>query len=440
METRKRLAVSGSLIVVLLILLVLTVGIALAQETNPTGEINEPSEPEDVAIVAHAIPIQGQLTDASGNPLTGGHSITARIYDASTDGNLLCSDTDPVTVDNGTFTMYLDGSNGCATSDIDGKQLYLGIAVDSDPEMTPRRGIYPIPYAWSLLPGTTISGTINGATVHIENWNTNGRALRAYAMATSGTTYGVVGASRSSNGYGGYFYNTAAGDGVKGEGWFGVYGDGTSAGVRGQSVNGNGVYGLSTNGDGVGGSTLAADNNYGFYTPDNIYSLNFHALGAQMQVVQNGGQTNLETGDVVVFSGIGTPLESGGQPMIQVAGVDSANSTAVAGVVYSRYIFKTTNAEPEETVHDYTPEGAVAPGEYLLVVVQGPAQVKASAAEAPLRPGDLLSSASLIGYAAKAKKVTIDGVETTPPGTILGKVLESLDEGEALIYIYVTLQ
>jgi hypothetical protein len=438
METHKRLTVSGILILAVLATLALAVGIALAQETNPKENINEPSGPEDTAAsVSSVVPIQGRLTDASGNPLTGSYNIRASLYDAGTGGTTLCSDLDTVSVDNGLFNMNI---NGCTASDIDGKQLYLGITVGSDPEMTPRQAIYPVPYAWSLRPGAEISGTTSGAIVHIENWDTSGRALRAYAMATSGVNYGVVGASRSSNGYGGYFYNTAAGDGVKGEGWFGVYGSGTSAGVRGQSESGWGVYGLSTNGDGVGGATLAADNNYGIYTADNLYSLNFHLLGAKMQVVQNGGETFLEAGDVVAFSGIGAPLEAGSPPVIQVTGVESANSTAIAGVVYSRYNIETLRAGPEEVVSNVTPEGAVAPGEYLLVVVQGPAQVKASALAGPLQPGDLLSSAGQAGYAAKATKVTLGGVETAMPGTILGKVLESLDEGEALIYIFVTLQ
>jgi hypothetical protein len=440
MDTRKWLIASGVTALVVLATLALAAGLTRAQEPGPDGGSNEASEAEEAAAVGAVVPIQGRLTDAGGNPLDGYYSVKATLYNASTGGVALCTDTDTVLVDNGLFNMYLDGSDACSSSDIDGRQLYLGIKVGSDGEMTPRQGIYPVPYARSLRPGAIISGTVNGAMVHIENWNTNGRALRAYAMATSGENYGVVGASRSSSGYGGYFYNTAAGDGVKGEGWFGVYGSGTSAGVRGQSVSGNGVYGLSTNGDGVGGATLASDNNYGIYTSDNLYSLNYHMAGAQMQVVQNGGLTPLEAGDVVAFSGIGAPLEAGSPPVIQVVGAESANSTAVAGVVYSRYNIETLRAGSERVVSDVTLEGAVAPGEYLLVVVQGPAQVKASALAGPLQPGDLLSSAGQAGYAAKATKVTLGGVETAMPGAILGKVLESLDEGEALVYIFVTLQ
>jgi hypothetical protein len=420
-----------------LVLLLVLAGSAIQAHRPQRPDESQPVD--EIDAVQGAVPIQGRLTDANGNPLTGSHNVTARIHDASTGGTVLCSDTDPVSVDNGLFNMYLDGSNGCTASDIDGKQLYLGITVGSDPEMTPRQGIYPVPYAWSLRPGAEISGTVNGAILHIENWNTNGRGLRSYAMATSGETYGVVGASRSSQGYGGYFYNTAAGDGVKGEGWFGVYGSGTSAGVRGQSESGDGVYGLSTNGDGVGGATLAADHNYGFYTADNLYSLNFHSKGAQMQVVQNGGQEALEPGDVVIFGG----LAAGDPPVIQVAKATVVNSTAVAGVVYSRYNIAAVPEDPEQVAEgdrEVTPAGPVPPGEYLLMVIQGPAQVKASALAGAIQPGDLLSSAGPAGQAAKAAQVSIEGVQTAVPGTVLGKALEPLEQGEKRIYVFITLQ
>jgi len=386
METRKRLIVSG---ILMLAILALAVGIALAQEPD-SDELSF-----EAAAVAGAVPIQGRLTDDSGHPLNGGYSIRARIYDASSGGTTLCDDTDPITVDNGLFTMYLDGSGGCMASDIDGKQLYLGITVGSDPEMTPRQGIYPVPYAWSLRPGAIIRDTTNTVLFNVEN---GGAGTAILGECEDG--YGVYGSSAS---------------------WYGV---------TGTSVSGRGVQGV----------TNRVDNNYGLYTADNIYSLNYHSAGAMMQVVQNAGKEALEPGDVAAFSGIGAPLEVDGPPVIQVVSANAANSTAIAGVVYSRYNIEALSADPEKVGDDITPDGAAAPGEYLLMVVQGPAQVKASALAGPLQAGDLLSSAAQAGYAAKAAQVSLDGVETAMPGTILGKVLEPLAEGEALIYIFVTLQ
>ena len=82
----------------------------------------------------------------------------------------------------------------------------------------------------------------------------------------------------------------------------------------------------------------------------------------------------------------------------------------------------------------------VAPGDYLLVVVQGPAQVKASAIAGALQPGDLVATAGTGGQAAKAAMVSLGGIEIAVPGTVLGKALEPLKEGQGLIHIYVTLQ
>jgi hypothetical protein len=339
-------------------------------------------------------------------------------------------------VDNGLFNMDL---NGCSSSDVDGKQLYLGITVGSDPEMTPRQPIYPVPYARSLRPGAIISSTTSSAILHIENWDTSGRGLRAYARATSGENYGVVGASWSPEGYGGYFYNATTGDGVYGEGWFGVYGVGTNSGVYGRSAGSQGVYGFSLDGYGMAASTLDLSHNYGLYTSDNIHALDYHTSGAQMQVVRNAGQAALEPGDVVVFSGV----EAGDPPLIEVARAATAHSTAVAGVVHSRYNLAAAAVDPEQGTRadlEVTPDGPATPGEALLIVVQGPAQVKASAVAGAIQPGDLLSTAGPAGRAAKAGQVTLEGVETARPGTVLGKALEALETGDQRIYVFVTLQ
>jgi len=328
--------------------------------------------------------------------------------------------------------------------------------------MSPREAIYPVPYAYSLRPGAIISGSTSVAILHIENHHASGRGVRSYAMSETGTNYGIVGASKSPDGYGGYYYNNGGGTGlfskaiaetgvvygIHGESEAtsgrGVYGEGSNAsggvGVEGSSIPGSGVYGYSSSGYGVYGQTGNVSNNYGLYSLDNLYSLNYHTMGSQMQIMQNNGTTLLETGDVVAFSGIGTPLEANGSPVIQVVKAESANSVAVAGVVYSRFNIEAVSMKPEKAVSEVTPAGAVEPGEYMLVVVQGPAQVKASALTGSLHPGDLLSSASQFGYATKATEIAFGDIKVAMPGTILGKVLEPLAKGEALIYIFVTLQ
>ena len=91
--------------------------------------------------------------------------------------------------------------------------------------------------------------------------------------------------------------------------------------------------------------------------------------------------------------------------------------------------------------HQFTPAGDVAPGEYLLVVVHGPAQVKVNTAgSTAIQPGDLLSTSTLAGSAGKAAMVSLDGVQTAVPGTVLGKALEAASGTDGMMYIFVTLQ
>jgi hypothetical protein len=200
----------------------------------------------------------------------------------------------------------------------------------------------------------------------------------------------------------------------------------------------------------VTGRTGNSNNNYGFYTPDNLYSLNINMAGAIMQVMQNNGSEPLSPGDVVLFSGINQSVTAVDGPIVQVTQAGTANSTAVAGVVFSRFNIDAIDPGLESldvadqealAAMEVTPAGSAAPGEYVLVVVQGPAQVKASAlGSGSIQPGDLLATGSSAGLASKAATVTMNGIETAVPGTVFGKALEPLDGTQDMIYVFVTLQ
>lgn len=383
-----------------------------------------------------------------------------------------------------------------------GQTRYLEVAVGPDGGGTlavlPRQSITPVPYAWSLRPGAYITGTSTAGSIfaadagldgssfggafganfaffgagvygHADypsiaammafDYNTTGTSWGLYASsasdtgygvyaentATNGINYGIYGKSQSLEGYAGYFVNTSNDPGAI-DGPTTLYASRPYAlgvAIEGEvtGTSGSGVLGDSLPGIGLYGNTSAAGGNYGVYTPDNLWASNYHKLGATMQLVQNGGSQPLQPGDVAIFVGIGGALEEGGQPVIQVARADAANSTAVAGVVYSRYNADALFLEPELAGSLPTiMEGAAQPGEYLLVVVQGPAQVNASALGGAIQVGDLLSSSTQPGLAGTAALVTIDGVSFTPEGTVFAKALEALDSGDGLIYVYVTLE
>lgn len=195
-----------TLIGTLVLGLLLLVGvIGLSQAQSPPGEEGEIGA---AARVYESIPIQGRLTDAAGNPLNGTYRIRFDLYETASGGTSLCADINLVVVENGLFYSEIVGD--CGTDDVNGRQLYLGIKVEDDPEMTPRQAIYSVPYAYSLMPGANISASLSSnAILDIENWALSGRGLRSLAMNQTGTNFGVVGASGSPDGYGGYFYNTS---------------------------------------------------------------------------------------------------------------------------------------------------------------------------------------------------------------------------------------
>jgi len=200
-----------NLILTLTLLLVLSVGWAQAQEQGADKE-SQPRGGEGVAdILEDAIPIQGRLTDASGVALTGDHSVTFSLYDDPAVGILLCSTNyNPLPLTNGLFNVTM---TGCTDTDVDGDQLYLGVQVDADEEMSPRQPIYAVPYARSLRPGADIRGDVVGSSIlalYNSSTSDGSKGLFADALGVSGITYGVYGRTSSPDGYGGYFFNIGA--------------------------------------------------------------------------------------------------------------------------------------------------------------------------------------------------------------------------------------
>ena len=178
------------------------VSVGLAQSETP-GEPDGPVTPAPdlapnaVAVITNdVVQVQGRLTDGAGNPLDGSFNLTASIYDVATGGIARCTDSDPVTVADGLFTMAMDF---CTAAAFNGDALWLGIKVGTDPEMTPRQEIYAVPYAWGLRPGAIVKGAdsyvfvpgnalVKNLSSDTTRWDiqANG-AARIWRGATAGT-------------------------------------------------------------------------------------------------------------------------------------------------------------------------------------------------------------------------------------------------------------
>jgi hypothetical protein len=291
------------------------------------------------------------------------------------------------------------------------------------------------------------SGVTYGVYGQTDSDSDGAAGVRGHASATSGVTYGVWGQTDSDSENAAGVVGYSSGD--EGRGVIGQKYGGPGIAVDGYNYGkGSGVCGSAVAWVGVWGETDAVSGDYGFYTPDNLHAANFHTTGAVMQVVQNGGSTPLELGDVVRFSGMVDAGTADGTPLAQVSAVTRADDSAVAGVVYKGYDWEAVRRRTASGYDPYDPdagpestlEGLVEPGEYLLLIVQGPAPVKASAVSGAIRPGGLLSTAGLEGHAALAPQVEISGIRLTPPGIVVGKALEPLEGDRGLIYVFVTLQ
>lgn len=222
MNTRKWLIASSVTALVFLAMLALAAGLTRAQEPAPPeggGDRQGSEVVDEAAAVGASIPIQGRLTDASGNPIDGTRSITFTLYNQLVGGTALCQDNDNVYVYDGLFTGYIDN---CDSSDIYGDRLYLGIQVEGDEEMSPRRAIYPVPYAFSLRPGARIRDTSSDSILKVDNLG-SGNGVTAHSDSGAGVRADAV----------------------------------TGDGVYATSLWGDGVFGISADGRGVVGSSAS---------------------------------------------------------------------------------------------------------------------------------------------------------------------------------------
>ncbi len=246
-------------------------------------------------------------------------------------------------------------------------------------------------------------------------WGVNGVAegpesigVRGIANAFTSTTYGIYGEANSPDGYGGYFEHTASsGEGVAlsavgptGGVITGTDGTGLSVSASGSTGGDDGVYGEHTNGDGVVGFSDGpgnldngvigfTDGGYGIYGFSNApgqYAAYFgnsifvdgSCTGCTLSfVAHNTSDSTLQAGDLVQTEGVETELSGAQLPVMQVAAAE--HSEQVLGVVAGQT--EMTMVEPgtddvQPGPHYGPVSGAAEPGDYLVVVVQGMAQVR----------------------------------------------------------------
>jgi hypothetical protein len=309
-------------------------------------------------------------------------------------------------------------------------------------------------------------------------WGEGGTGVYGKGTSTSGS--GVWGTSTSGTGVWGTSTN---GTGVNGQGATGV--KGTSSTAYGDGVEGegpSGVYGRSTSPDGCGGCFVNVDGGIALYAYGNGGTANLATLrvdnsksgdGMAAYLTNNSGYAtahlqNSGSGEVLVLQSNGGRflravdaswdakfrLEGDGKVRSDVGFYTPASDfaemlPAAEGLQPGDVLVigpdgKLTRAsEPYQAnvagVYSTQPGflgGQPVQGEAtgtIPLAITGVVPVKVSAENGAIRPGDLLVTSSIPGYAMKAGS-------NPPQGTVIGKALEGLDQGTGTIKMLATLQ
>jgi len=127
------------------------------------------------AEVPRKIHYQGRLTDPAGQPLSGAHTVTLRIYEAATGGAALWEEQHTLALselDNGVFSVVLGGTTPFSAAITFNAPLWLSTEVDGAGEFSPRQQLAAVTYAINadMLDGLDSkellakAGTITGVT------------------------------------------------------------------------------------------------------------------------------------------------------------------------------------------------------------------------------------------------------------------------------------
>ncbi len=199
-------------------------------------------------------------------------------------------------------------------------------------------------------------------------------------------------------------------------------------GIRIQSCQTIGVYAYTEN----------TSNNWGFYTPNNIYCLNDMSRTRSVPVHNNNTEA-LEPGDLVSISGgwKDNVLDKGNVPIINVEKANMKNSSSIIGVVQNKLSINEELHEIQDGLaitktFNYA-EGSAGFGEYLSVVVFGPADVKIASRE-DIKVGEAIAAAD--GVARKVRTTEVNGITIAENTGIVGKALENAN-GSGKLKVFV---
>lgn len=114
------------------------------------------------AQVPETLSWQGVLRGADGHVVPdGSRSLTFRLYEAASSGDAIWTETQTVDVSLGIASVLLGSVSSLATVPFD-KPYWLGVAIDTAPELEPRTPLSSSPYSLGGRPATVTAGEVLG--------------------------------------------------------------------------------------------------------------------------------------------------------------------------------------------------------------------------------------------------------------------------------------
>jgi hypothetical protein len=322
-------------------------------------------------------------------------------------------------------------------------------------------GVYGVSLngTWGIYGMTGMTNTVNygvyGSTISTA---LSAAGVFGEAAAGSGGAYGVYGKTTSTDASAaGVFGTGGSGTNLAADQEVGVYGESHHGyGVFGVSIDHAGVYGASEGGNaGVYGENYAIVGHGGHFV-----NLNTSSTGGNAQVgvwagsyygnpieahEVNASGTSVDRVFYVDWNGQvyadGTFFDSGADFAEMLPAVEGLEPADVLVIDLDGKLAKSTQAYQPTVVGVYSTEPGFLggadeegnPEDEIPLAIVGVVPVKASAENGAIQPGDMLVASTTPGHAMKA------GADA-PNGTVIGKALESLDDGSGVILMLVMLQ
>lgn len=225
------------------------------------------------------IPIQGSLTNPEGQVVDGMVSLKLSLYDTPAGSSPIYTETQMVSVDMGSFTVYLGAGGALDLSEFRNRgEIYLGFKVDADPEMQPRLELGSVPYAGYAqycADATTIGG----------------RSVNELAQATHGHAWSEITGVPADLADGDNDTTYAAGPGLMLSGTsFQVDTNAIQSRISGVCGSGQAVQGINANG------TVTCGNAGATYGPGDGMSLAGTTFSVNASVARTTGNETFDSG------------------------------------------------------------------------------------------------------------------------------------------------